>query len=79
MTECHSRKDQESRIKELEREVAALKEKVVEGDNYWYALQTLNIRIRDAVEEAQARFEDSLVCCPLAGSPFVRVSCCYPH
>ncbi|ELR12842.1 uncharacterized protein ACA1_093890 [Acanthamoeba castellanii str. Neff] len=60
VNEWQANKNQEARVAELEREVATLRERVVDGDNYSYALQKLNARIRDAVEEGQARFEDNL-------------------
>jgi hypothetical protein len=61
VNEWQANKNQEARVTELEHEVAMLRERVVDSDNYCYALQKLNARIRDAVEEGQARFEDSLV------------------
>lgn len=64
VNEWQANKNQEARVAELEREVATLRERVVDGDNYSYALQKLNARIRDAVEEGQARFEDNLVWTP---------------
>jgi len=54
-------KNQEGRIAELEAEITSLKEILSDFENYSYALHTLNIRIRDAVEELHARFADSLV------------------